>query len=619
MDEFGGEFLVREMQFIQYQVKVKDHLFWNLVSPKASFEEIDRPFWHARSGRIERVADKLSITSFSRADVTPFTEAQERILFFKRNLVFLSASHRKEVEWGISLSGRKLLLKEVADAWSAFLKKQPFLEEEELNMDQLGHTLQRLYLQGFFDWSSPVGRLPSKGQDHQQRTYCRRCGYGEKTQGHYFWQRVKGIFKAEERLIEVNCAICGRGNCCYCPRCIRMGITKGCTPYLEWTSEAILYDRRRQKAVLNWEGTLSTAQKTASSKLLNFVRLPATEEFLLWAVCGSGKTEILFEAILDYLQKSKKILITSPRRDVIVELAPRLKEAFPLSSIRVLHGESDEKYEEGDLFLATTHQTLRFKDYFDLVIIDEQDAFPFHYDRMLAYAVQRSKKKEGLIVCLTATPQEEMIQRAKSNEIEHTIITERFHGHPLAIPQINPVGNWRKLLKNKEILTELVQFVKHLVAQQRYGYLFVPHVKDLEVVQAYLEEVAFPYVRQNLMNKVNEDLNEDMYSEGAPEAFAETVHAEHPQRAEIVQRFRDNKIRILITTTILERGVTIPYSDVAVLGSDDPVFNTSALIQMAGRVGRKAEDPKGHVWFLPELRTNSQVKCVRMIREWNKK
>lgn len=598
------------IQFIQYQVKVDDNLYWNLVSPESSYEVVDLPFWDDRLVSIEKATDKVSIANLSWTDLTPFTLAQERVLFFKGDLSLFSTDHSQELEWASALSGRKLLLNEVSNAWSTFLKKQPFQVEQELNTKQLVHTLQRLYLQGFFDWSSPVGLHPVSSGGHKQRAYCRRCGYGETIQSHYFWQRWKGIFKQEERLIEVECAICGRSNCCYCPRCIRMGIVKSCTPYLEWVGEASVYGSNKQEAVLNWGGTLSAAQKEASSKLLNFVRIPSTKEFLLWAVCGSGKTEILFEAILDYLQKGKKILITSPRRDVIVELAPRLKEAFPLSTIRVLHGDSDEKYEKGDLFLATTHQTLRFKDYFDLVIIDEQDAFPLHYDKMLAYVVHRAKKKEGIIVCLTATPQEEMIQRAMTNEIEHTLITERFHGHPLAIPQIKPVGNWRKLLTNKEIITEMVQFTRHLIEQKRYGYLFVPHVKDLEVVHAYLEEVAFPYARK--------ELKEGTQLEAALESLVETVHAEHPQRAEIVQRFREQKIRILITTTILERGVTIPYSDVAVLGSDDPVFNTSALIQMAGRVGRKAEDPKGNVWFFPEVRTNAQVKCTRMIREWNK-
>jgi competence protein ComFA len=336
----------------------------------------------------------------------------------------------------------------------------------------------------------------------------------------------------------------------------------------------------------------------------SFSREQAASEFLVWAVCGAGKSEIIFATIHQALQKGQKILLTSPRRDVIVELAPRLKTAFPMSRIRVLHGESDEKYGAGDLFLSTTHQTLRFQRYFDLVVVDEEDAFPYHYDKMLAYVVHRAKKKEGVVVYLTATPTPEMILRAQRKEIDHVLIPQRFHGHSLAVPIVQPVGKWRKLMAKKEVITELIQFITHLFKQERYGYLFVPHVKDLDLVQKYFRDVLIPYVQE----KVN----------GFPAHWCiETVHSSHPQRTEIVQRFRDQEIRLLLTTTILERGVTIPYSDVAVLGSDDSVFNTSALIQMAGRVGRKAEDPVGHVWLFPEVRTDAQVNCIRMIREWN--
>lgn len=586
-------------QFIRYQVKVDDDLYWNLASPESVYKKIDLPFWSNRSSEIENVSN------------VSLTLAQERSRFFDGDQqISASPLHSQEIEWANSLRGRKLLYNEVSNAWNQFLKKQPVYVEQQLHMKQLMHTLQLLYLQGFFDWSSPVGRASVEGLGQQQRAYCRRCGYGEGSKGHSFWQHWKGLIMSEERLIEVTCATCGRDDCCYCPRCIKMGIAKACTPYLEWAGGSSVDGLKRKEAVLSWEGTLSAAQEKASKQLLNFVRLPAKKEFLLWAVCGSGKTEILFEAILDYLQKERKILITSPRRDVIVELEPRLKEAFPLSTICVLHGESEEKYEAGDIFLATTHQTLRFKDFFDLVIIDEQDAFPLHYDKMLAHIVHRAKKKEALLVCLTATPQDEMIQRANRKEIEYTMITQRFHGHPLTVPHINPVGNWRKLIKNKEIMTDMVHYTLHLLEQNRYGYLFVPHVRDLELVQAYLKEVIFPYVGERMRGRTQ--------LEPAPETIVESVHAEHPQRAEIVQRFREHKIHILITTTILERGVTISYSDVAVLGSDDPVFNTAALIQMSGRVGRKAEDPVGHVWFFPEVRTNAQVKCIRIIREWNK-
>ncbi|WP_271853093.1 helicase-related protein [Planococcus maritimus] len=53
----------------------------------------------------------------------------------------------------------------------------------------------------------------------------------------------------------------------------------------------------------------------------------------------------------------------------------------------------------------------------------------------------------------------------------------------------------------------------------------------------------------------------------------------------------------LATSTILERGITIPHLQVAVIGSCHRVFDRAALIQIAGRVGRSGKDPTGEIVF----------------------
>ena len=58
---------------------------------------------------------------------------------------------------------------------------------------------------------------------------------------------------------------------------------------------------------------------------------------------------------------------------------------------------------------------------------------------------------------------------------------------------------------------------------------------------------------------------------------------------------RDGEIQYLMTTTILERGVTFPGIDVLILGADDKVFSENALVQIAGRVGRSVTRPYGLV------------------------
>ena len=69
-------------------------------------------------------------------------------------------------------------------------------------------------------------------------------------------------------------------------------------------------------------------------------------------------------------------------------------------------------------------------------------------------------------------------------------------------------------------------------------------------------------------------------------------------RLEIVEKFRKQELSILVTTTILERGVTFPCVDVFVLLANHRLYTKSALVQISGRVGRAAERPTGELLFL---------------------
>ena len=77
------------------------------------------------------------------------------------------------------------------------------------------------------------------------------------------------------------------------------------------------------------------------------------------------------------------------------------------------------------------------------------------------------------------------------------------------------------------------------------------------------------------------------------DARIHAVHASHPDRKEHVQALRNKELPGLLTTTILERGITIPKVQVAVVGAEQLIFNKGALIQIGGRVGRSAEHPTG--------------------------
>ncbi len=78
----------------------------------------------------------------------------------------------------------------------------------------------------------------------------------------------------------IPCAKCHQTHL-YCRNCIEMGRVLECESLFCWTGEApkwTCYD-----APLSWRGTLTSAQQTASNKLVEVIN-EGKKEFLIWAV-----------------------------------------------------------------------------------------------------------------------------------------------------------------------------------------------------------------------------------------------------------------------------------------------------------------------------------------------
>ena len=124
------------------------------------------------------------------------------------------------------------------------------------------------------------------------------------------------------------CINCTGDECWYCLKCIAMGKVKECSVIIATPEEEQPF-LRREEELAHYKHILSAKQEQLSFECLAVVKQTGFREHLLWAVTGSGKTEMIFASIEWMLQQGKRVAIAAPRVDVCVELAPRLKEAFP--------------------------------------------------------------------------------------------------------------------------------------------------------------------------------------------------------------------------------------------------------------------------------------------------
>lgn len=368
----------------------------------------------------------------------------------------------------------------------------------------------------------------------------------------------------QQEFVEFECARCG-GVCVYCRHCINMGRMSSCTELLIWNGPIPKYSK---KHVLDWEGTFTELQEKASIELEESIE--RKRNHLLHAVTGAGKTEILFPAVFYCLMEGLRVCIATPRTDVVLELFPRFQKVFPNTILHAHYGNAPKQHGLAQLVIATTHQLYRFEKAFDVVIVDEADAFPYTFDKTLQRAVFKVKKDDAPIALVTATPSAEILSKVKREGWGHSFIPMRYHGFPLPVPRYEYLWFYEKQINKGKIPKKLEQWVKERLARSEPFLIFFPTIE--------LMEQATPLF-QKLHDKIL------------------SVHAGDTDRKEKVLKLRNEEVPGLLTTTILERGITIKNIQVAVVGAESKIFTSSALIQISGRVGRNANFPKGDIVF----------------------
>lgn len=370
---------------------------------------------------------------------------------------------------------------------------------------------------------------------------------------------------------------------CYCRHCLALGKISSTTSLYSWNASPPSYTI--PAAPLTWQGTLSKGQQHASDQVIQAIQNRTS--LLVWAVCGSGKTEVLFKGVETALLEGKRVLIATPRTDVVKELAPRFEHVFPEVTLSALYGGQTKVNPTAPLIIATTHQVLRFYQAFDVVIVDEVDAFPYTYDESLQYGVKQAQKENASMILLSATPSKAL---RETPHLQVTRIARRYHGFDLPVPRLEWCGPWHKKVLKERLPSKVFNWIADHHQRNAPALVFVPSIRVLHQISSILQ-------KQNILHAA--------------------VHSASTDRHQHVEAFRQSKIPIVLTTTILERGITIPKVDIAVIGAEADLFTEAALVQMAGRVGRHKDFPTGDVVFFHYGKTRAMRNAVDHIKKMN--
>jgi competence protein ComFA len=356
----------------------------------------------------------------------------------------------------------------------------------------------------------------------------------------------------------------------YCRRCISFG-----RALLEEEEQAVSIqpvDEEAYEYALSFP--LTPVQKEISQKAAETVR---SEDVLLKCVCGAGKTEMCVPAISEALKEGKKVCFAIARRQVVLEVGERLAGYFSHADTAVICGGHTEKL-DGDLIVCTTHQLYRFTGCFDLLILDEPDAFPFHGDPVLHGIAKNSC--HGHVLYLTATPDEILSRWLEEGSLVCYELNERPHHHPLPVPRIHTGPLWLLLIL-------LVRWLKEYQTKPRM--VFVPTIRKAKRLHRLLRRME----PCHLCTSKTENRDEE------------------------IEAFRSEKHGLIVATTVLERGVTVKHAQVCVFEAENGVFDEAGLVQMAGRAGRAFDDPEGDVLFLCLEKSALAYRCQKSLKEAN--
>lgn len=358
-----------------------------------------------------------------------------------------------------------------------------------------------------------------------------------------------------------------------CPKCNNtdknyFGNNKGklyCKKCLTFIGECADKQYKVNKGDYKLAYSLTKDQEQASDFILDHVR--KNKSCALNAVCGAGKTEILYKTIKYCLGYNKKIGIGIPRKDVVIELANRIKKDFNVNVCSVYGGHTKEI--ESDIVVFTTHQAYRYIGYFDVLVIDEVDAFPFVDNNTLKSIVS---KCSDVFIYLSAT-MPRYIEKDKS--IDKYYLNKRFHGYRIPLPKCKVCFSYIRCLKR--------------------------------ILKKYKNKVVLVYFPMITIQKIVAKKIKYNYC----------INSKSSSRNELLEKIKKIEKGVVLTTTVLERGITIKDVQVIVYNAEHKLFSADTLIQISGRAGRKKEYPNGDVIFICKNKNKSIKRAIKTIKKSN--
>lgn len=330
------------------------------------------------------------------------------------------------------------------------------------------------------------------------------------------------------------------------------------------------YDISKVKQFINrLPFELTDAQKASVNEIFRDLKAPIRMHRLLQGDVGSGKTVVA--AICMYALKTAgyQSALMVPTEILAEQHAESLMELFgDTMNVALLTGSVKgkkrrillEQLENGSIdCLIGTHALIQDDVVFEnvgLVITDEQHRFGVNQRQML-----REKGAMTNVLFMTATPIPRTLAISVFGEMDVSSIKQLPKGRKSIIT------SWAKHEQYEQVLAQMTSELR----KGRQAYVICPLIESSEHLEDVQNVVA---LYESLQQYYGADKVGLLHGKLTPD-----------EKDDVMQRFSDKEIDILVSTTVVEVGVNVPNATFMMIYDADR-FGLSTLHQLRGRVGR---------------------------------
>lgn len=325
-----------------------------------------------------------------------------------------------------------------------------------------------------------------------------------------------------------------------------------------------------QKFIKNLPFELTQAQKRAIREIEKDMAIPTPMNRLLQGEVGSGKTIVALKALLTTIDNGYQGAFMVPTEVLAEQHFMTIKQflkGIPIKYELLLGAmttkekqEITQKIKDGKIDLVIgTHTLIQegvdFKN-LGLAVIDEQHRFGVRQRVVI--------KEKGLhpdILIMTATPIPRTLSLTLYGDLDISVIDELPQG--------------RKKIKtslfNKNESERPYNLVRNEIKKGRQAYIVCPLIEESDKME---------------LKSVTEEV-ERLKTKVFPDFKLNFLHGQmkREEKENIMNKFRDKEIDILVSTTVIEVGIDISNATVMLI-EDAERFGLSQLHQLRGRIGR---------------------------------